>query len=119
MQITAALLKADLALSANELAGELGVEQERLRRLQYDDGGGTAAPSVAAAFGTSGPSAVSVVPLAGNQGPLGRDPRKQVGRNVTNVTYVGDVRTSKEMINIRYRALMSDIAFGQQAYEPL
>ena len=42
-----------------------------------------------------------------------------MGCDVTNVTYVSNVRTSKEVINIRYRALMSDIAFGQQVHEPL
>ena len=50
LQISAALLKADPTLSAAELAGELAVESERLERLHYDDGSGSAAPSVAAAF---------------------------------------------------------------------
>jgi hypothetical protein len=50
LQITAALLKADQALTAGELAAELAVEQQRLGRLAYDDGSGAAAPSVAAAF---------------------------------------------------------------------
>ena len=50
LQITAALLKADPALSAGELADELKVEQGRLDQLAYDDGSGTAAPSVAVAF---------------------------------------------------------------------
>jgi tetratricopeptide (TPR) repeat protein len=50
LQITAALLKADPVLSVAELAGELAAESARLDRLAYDDGGGTAAPSVAAAF---------------------------------------------------------------------
>ena len=50
LQIVAALLKADPALSAAELADELAIERERLERLQYDDGRGASAPSVAAAF---------------------------------------------------------------------
>ena len=50
LQITAALLKVDPALSAAELAQELTAESQRLGRLAYDDGGGQAAPSVAAAF---------------------------------------------------------------------
>ena len=50
LQITAALLKADPALSAAELAGELSEEQDRLAALRYDDGSGPGAPSVAAAF---------------------------------------------------------------------
>ena len=53
LQIVAALLKADPALSASELAGELGVEQERLAKLAYDDGSKSGAPSVAAAFDLS------------------------------------------------------------------
>ena len=44
LQISAALLKGDPTLSAAELAGELAVESERLERLRYDDGGGSAAP---------------------------------------------------------------------------
>ena len=50
LQISAALLKGDPILSATELAGELAVESERLERLRYDDGSGSGAPSVAAAF---------------------------------------------------------------------
>jgi tetratricopeptide (TPR) repeat protein len=50
LQITAALLKADPALSASELAGELSDEKDRLAALRYDDGSGQGAPSVAAAF---------------------------------------------------------------------
>ena len=50
LQITAALLKGDPALSAAELAQELAAESDRLERLAYDDGSGPAAPSVAAAF---------------------------------------------------------------------
>jgi tetratricopeptide (TPR) repeat protein len=50
LQITAALLKVDPALSPDELSGELAVESARLERLQYDDGSGVAGPSVAAAF---------------------------------------------------------------------
>ena len=50
LQITAALLKADPALSAGELAEELAAESERLEQLAYDDGSRPAAPSVAAAF---------------------------------------------------------------------
>ena len=53
LQITAALLKADPALSATELAGELSEEKDRLAALRYDDGSGQGAPSVAAAFGLS------------------------------------------------------------------
>ena len=50
LQISAALLKADPILSVAELAGELAVESERLEALRYDNGSGSAAPSVAAAF---------------------------------------------------------------------
>ena len=42
LQIIAALLKADPALSVGELAGELSAEKERLARLRYDDGSGRA-----------------------------------------------------------------------------
>ena len=50
LQITAALLTAHPALSAAELAEELAIESVRLEKLAYDDGSGTAAPSVAVAF---------------------------------------------------------------------
>jgi tetratricopeptide (TPR) repeat protein len=50
LQIAAALLKADPTRSVSELAEELGAERGRLGALRYDDGSGTAAPSVAAAF---------------------------------------------------------------------
>jgi tetratricopeptide (TPR) repeat protein len=50
LQITASILKADPTLTAAELARELAMESERLEHLRYDDGGGSAAPSVAAAF---------------------------------------------------------------------
>ena len=50
LQITAALLVADPALTAAELADELADEVRRLEALRYDDGSGVSAPSVAAAF---------------------------------------------------------------------
>ena len=50
LQIAAALLKADPARTVSDLADELGDEVRRLEALRYDDGGGTSAPSVAAAF---------------------------------------------------------------------
>ncbi len=50
LQITAALLKAEPSRSVSDLADELGDEIRRLKALQYDDGSGTSAPSVAAAF---------------------------------------------------------------------
>jgi tetratricopeptide (TPR) repeat protein len=50
LQITAALLVADPALTAAELAAEMADEVRRLAALRYDDGGGISAPSVAAAF---------------------------------------------------------------------
>ncbi len=50
LQITAALLVADPLLSAAELAAGIGHEVLRLEALRYDDGGGTGASSVAAAF---------------------------------------------------------------------
>jgi tetratricopeptide (TPR) repeat protein len=53
LQIVAALLKSDPALSLAELRDELAIESERLEQLRYDDGGGLAAPSVAAAFDLS------------------------------------------------------------------
>jgi tetratricopeptide (TPR) repeat protein len=50
LQITAALMVADPALTAVELAAEMADEVHRLVSLRYDDGGGVGAPSVAAAF---------------------------------------------------------------------
>jgi hypothetical protein len=50
LQITAALLVGDPALSAAELAEEMADEVRRLQALRYDDGSGVGAPSVAAAF---------------------------------------------------------------------
>jgi tetratricopeptide (TPR) repeat protein len=50
LQITAALLKADPFRTAADLADELADEVRRLEALRYDDGGGTSAPSVTAAF---------------------------------------------------------------------
>ncbi len=50
LRITAALLTADPACTVNELADELADEMLRLEALRYDDGGGSSAPSVAAAF---------------------------------------------------------------------
>jgi len=50
LQITAALLAADPALTAAELADQMADEVRRLEALRYDDGGGVSVPSVAAAF---------------------------------------------------------------------
>ncbi|HEY7145868.1 MAG TPA: tetratricopeptide repeat protein [Streptosporangiaceae bacterium] len=50
LRITAALLAADQSLTVGDLASELGDEKHRLEALRYDDGSGTSAPSVAAAF---------------------------------------------------------------------
>ena len=54
LQITAALLNADPSRTVSDLvgdlAGDLADEMRRLDALAYDDGGGTSAPSVAAAF---------------------------------------------------------------------
>jgi tetratricopeptide (TPR) repeat protein len=50
LRIIAALLAADPSLTVRELADELTDEIHRLAALHYDDGGGTSAPSVAAAF---------------------------------------------------------------------
>jgi tetratricopeptide (TPR) repeat protein len=50
LQIIAALLKADPSRAVGDLADELGDEMRRLEALRYDDGGGTSASSVAAAF---------------------------------------------------------------------
>lgn len=50
LQISAALLTADLDLTAAEFAGQLADEQQRMERLVYDDGSTVGAPSVAAAF---------------------------------------------------------------------
>jgi hypothetical protein len=50
LQIIAALLAADPALAAGELADALTNEVGRLETLRYDDGSGVSAPSVAAAF---------------------------------------------------------------------
>ena len=57
LQVTAALLKADAALSTGELADEPATEQDRLPRLAHDDGSGSGASSVAAAFELSYPQA--------------------------------------------------------------
>jgi hypothetical protein len=53
LQITAALLKADRARTAGELADDLASERERLERLRYQDGSGEGTLSVAAAFDLS------------------------------------------------------------------
>jgi hypothetical protein len=53
LQITAALLVADPALTPADLAGQLADESQRLATLQYEDGSGAKAPSVAAAFSLS------------------------------------------------------------------
>ena len=53
LQITAALLKADPSRTAGDLAEEFSDEVRRLEALHYDDGSGTSAPSVAAAFDLS------------------------------------------------------------------
>ena len=50
LQVTAALLVADPALAAAELAAGMADEVRRLEALRYDDGSGVSAPSVAAAF---------------------------------------------------------------------
>lgn len=50
LQITAALLKADPARMLSELAGQLSDEVQALNLLRYDDGSGSSAPSVEAAF---------------------------------------------------------------------
>ena len=50
LQIAAALLKADPSRTVSEMADELTDEIRRLKTLRYDDGSGTSAPSVAAAF---------------------------------------------------------------------
>ncbi len=50
LQIVAALLAADPALTAAELAADMADEVRRLETLRYDDGTGVRAPSVAAAF---------------------------------------------------------------------
>lgn len=50
LQITAALLKADPTRMPSELAGQLSDEVEALNLLRYDDGSGSRAPSVEAAF---------------------------------------------------------------------
>ena len=50
LQITAALLKADPSRTVSDMADELADEIRRLKTLHYDDGSGTSAPSVAAAF---------------------------------------------------------------------
>ena len=53
LRITAALLVDDLTLTAGDVEEELTDEMRRLEALRYDDGGGTSAPSVAAAFDLS------------------------------------------------------------------
>jgi len=50
LRIAGALLAADAALTTAELAEELSDQIGRLKGLRYDDGGGTSAPSVTAAF---------------------------------------------------------------------
>ena len=50
LQIAAALLKADTALTVGELGEALSEESARLERLAYDDGSGGGGWSVAAAF---------------------------------------------------------------------
>ena len=53
LQITAALLKADPTRTVSDLAVELSDEVRRLAALSYDEGRGTSASSVAAAFDLS------------------------------------------------------------------
>ena len=53
LRITAALLAAEPALTTEDVANELTDEMHRLEAFRYDDGGGTSAPSVAAAFDLS------------------------------------------------------------------
>jgi tetratricopeptide (TPR) repeat protein len=53
LRITAALLATDVTLMAGDVELELTDETHRLEALRYDDGGGTSAPSVAAAFDLS------------------------------------------------------------------
>jgi tetratricopeptide (TPR) repeat protein len=53
LQIVAALLKADPTRTVGELADEVTDERGRLDRLRYDDGSGSTAPSVQAAFSLS------------------------------------------------------------------
>jgi tetratricopeptide (TPR) repeat protein len=50
LRIVVALLTADPSLTTAELADQLADELHRLENLQYDDGSGTSARSVAAAF---------------------------------------------------------------------
>jgi tetratricopeptide (TPR) repeat protein len=50
LQITASLLKADPFRTVSDMADELTDEVRRLKALRYDDGSGTSAPSIAAAF---------------------------------------------------------------------
>jgi tetratricopeptide (TPR) repeat protein len=50
LQITAAVLVADPSLPVVELSAELADEARRLEALRYDDGSGTSARSIAAAF---------------------------------------------------------------------
>jgi len=50
LQITAAVLVAEPTLAVTDLTGELADEMHRLEVLQYDDGSGGSAPSVAGAF---------------------------------------------------------------------
>jgi tetratricopeptide (TPR) repeat protein len=53
LQITAALLKADPSRTVSDLTDELNDQIRQLEALCYDDGGGTSALSVAAAFDLS------------------------------------------------------------------
>jgi hypothetical protein len=53
LQITAALLTTDPALTADELAGDMAAEPQRLDLLTYDDGSQRSALSVSVAFGLS------------------------------------------------------------------
>jgi tetratricopeptide (TPR) repeat protein len=100
LQIAAALLVSDPSLPVAELSAELAGEAQRLEALRYDDGSGTSARSVAAAFELSyrqlsetaarmfrllaahpGPafSAVSAAALAGQ---AAGDTRKVIGQLV-------------------------------------
>jgi hypothetical protein len=106
LQISAALLVVDPALTAAELADDMDDEVRRLGMLRYDDGSGVSAPSVAAAFelsyrqldedaarlfrllpadpgpdvSTEAAAALAGRPRAGGAGPAGPGPPGRAGR---------------------------------------
>jgi tetratricopeptide (TPR) repeat protein len=110
LRITAALLAADTTLGVAELADELDDEVRRLEALRYDDGGGTSAPSVAAAFELSyrqlHPDAARLFRL------LAVNPGPDVSTGAAAALANGAVRETRRVIGQLVRAHLVEVAPG-------